>query len=83
MMEYEIFDAMPEGGSVAGDKRVSKGQSKYPFAKLAVGQVVFLAVVKGNVESAARTCRIYTGFKFRIRKGEYLGVAGTWVERTE
>ena len=82
-MDYEIFDAMPEGGTTAGDKRGSKGQSKYPFAKLALGQLVFLTVAKGHAESATRTCRKHTGFKFRIRRGEYLGVAGTWVERTE
>ena len=79
-MDYEIFDAMPEGGSV-GD--MAKGQSKYPLAKLAVGQMVFLEKPRSIGDSAAYNCSRITGFKFRIRKGEYLGVAGTWVERTE
>ena len=81
-MDYEIFDAMPEGGST-GDIKSRKGQSKYPLAKLAVGQMVFMNKSRGVGDSAARVCNKITGFKFRVRKGEYLGVAGTWVERTE
>ena len=83
MMDYEIFDAMPEGGTAVGESRAANGQSKYPLAKLVVGQMVFLAIPKRVADSAAGNCRNRNGFKFRVRSGEYLGVAGTWVERTE
>ena len=82
-MDYEIFDAMPEGGSVIGRTGPKRGHSKYPLAMLGVGQMIFLATSQNVGRSAATVASKRTGFAFNARKGEYKGVTGTWVERTE
>lgn len=85
MMDYEIFDAMPEGAIISGKAGFgAKGKSKYPFAQMKVGQVSFFPIKQGTIASAAYNAgRLAGGWKFSAKTGTHQGVAGTWVERTE